>query len=103
MKDLPDFDGPAEPGSPLRNVLDLLRMRGCQVEYVPEHHGERGVYTCYDPKSKTGYPHARLFYPDRFGAERALEFLIELSTGRALRGVEVEYTRTHTITKIVGT
>lgn len=101
MEPTPDFDGPAEPGSSLRNVLDLLRMRGCRVVYDPPSDGVMETYKCYYPDNPA---RARLFYPDMRGAEQALGFLMELNTGRkAGEYMEVVHTRTHTMTKIVGT
>lgn len=82
---LPDLEGPAPPGSPLRSALDLLILRGCRILYIPPGEGAMEVYQCYYPEDKLDNPQrprARLFYPDDRGAEQALGFLIELNTGK---------------------
>ncbi len=77
-----DNEGPAPPGSPLRNALDLLIARGCKVVYVPGTKSDMGLYMCYyfiDPSEpKVCYC---FFYPDSRGADQAMGLLIELNTG----------------------
>lgn len=77
-----DNEGPAPPGSPLRNVLDLLIARGCKVVYVPGTKSDMEVYKCYYPTDPSEPKvRCRLFYPDYRGADQAMGLLIELNTG----------------------
>lgn len=86
---VPGDEGPALPGSPLRNALDLLVIRGCKVAWRPSAKGVMEVYVVKyrDPAKDTPTIERwrnRLFYTDDRGIKQAIELLGELNTDERL-------------------
>lgn len=71
----------------LRNILDLLEIRGCQTEFQPQALGpDRGAWVIFYPTDVWGTVDAtpfrsRMIYSDTRGELQAMALLKELNAG----------------------
>jgi len=72
----------------LRNILDLLEIRGCRTEFQPQALGPgRGAWFIFYPEHRwygneeKRPARARMVYPDTRGEPQAMELLKELNGG----------------------
>lgn len=67
----------------LRNILDLLEIRGCRTEFQPQALGPgRGAWVIfYEAAPPDKSPRSRMIYPDERGEKQAMELLKGLNAG----------------------